>query len=121
MGLYKNFQIIIIQYLKENINGYKRKGKEYFYEYVNNYTYIFLEFQGEYLLGKKYNGKVYDKNGSLLYELKNGNRNVKEYKDGNLIFEGEYLNGFRHEKEKNIIAGINRILYLMVYIQKEKD
>ena len=47
----------------------------------------------------KYNGKGYDKNGNLIYELKNGTGKVKEYYyDGKLEFEGEYLNGKRISK-----------------------
>ena len=47
-----------------------------------------------YLINK-YNGKGYDGNGNIIYELKNGNGKVKEYKKGELIFEGEYLNGIK--------------------------
>ena len=54
-----------------------------------------LEYEGEYLNGKKWNGKGYDEKGNIIYELKNGNGNIKEYNDeyGYLEFEGEYLNG----------------------------
>ena len=34
------------------------------------------------------------------YNLKDGNGKVKEYESGNLIFEGEYLNGKRNGKGK---------------------
>ena len=51
------------------IHGQDGKGKEY-------NCYNELEFQGEYLNGKR-NGKG------------------KEYSKGNIIFEGEYLNGYR--------------------------
>ena len=37
------------------------------------------------------NGKIYDKNGGII-EIKNGNGKVKEYEDGILTYEGEYLN-----------------------------
>ena len=57
-----------------------------------------MEFEGEYLYNKKWNGKGYDKNDNIIYELKNGNGNVKEYDDGKLSFEGEYLNGKRNGK-----------------------
>ena len=63
-----------------------------------------MEFEGEYLIDKKWNGKGYDQNGNTIYELKNGNGNVKEYdNDGILEFEGEYLNGKIMGKGKNII------------------
>ena len=84
----------------EYINGYKKKGKEYFSEYEISSENIFLEFEGEYLLGKKYDGKGYDKNGFLLYELEKGYGNVREYKDGYLKFEGKYLNGEKNGKGK---------------------
>ena len=55
-----------------------------------------LEFEGEYLFNKKWNGKGYDEKGNIIYELKNGNGKIKEYNDyGNLEFEGEYLNGIK--------------------------
>ena len=49
----------------------------------------------ECLFDKKWNGKVYDERGNILYELKNGNGKVKEYDDWNnsLLFEREYING----------------------------
>ena len=64
----------------------KIKGKEYI---DGN-----LSYEGEYLNGKKWNGKGYDKKGNIIYELNNGNGNIREYNDyGKLSFEGEYLNG----------------------------
>ena len=60
-----------------------------------------MEFEGEYLYNKKWNGKGYDENDNITYELKNGNGNVKEYyNNGELKFEGEYLNGKRNGKGK---------------------
>ena len=57
-----------------------------------------IEFEGEYLNGKRWNGKGLDENGHIVYELKNGKGFVKEYDDyeeDKLKFEGEYLNGER--------------------------
>ena len=76
----------------EIING-NVKGKVY---YGNGK----LEFEGEYLNGKKNGkGKEYFDNGKLRFEgyYLNGKRNGKgkEYSNGKLIFEGEYLNGKR--------------------------
>ena len=80
-----------------------------------------LEYEGEYLYDKKWNGKGYDENGNIIYELINGTGKVKEYdENGNIIyelnkendnvkgynflgeleFEGEYLNGKRCGKGK---------------------
>ena len=70
----------------EYLYGKKRKGKEY----INGR----LEYDGEYLFNRKYNGKGYDENGNIIYKLVNGNGTVREYDiTGNLIFDGEYLNG----------------------------
>ena len=67
-------------------------------------------FEGDYLNGKRWNGKGYDKNNKIVYELKNGNGHVKEYGYiGNcLVFEGEYLNGEKNGKGKdyNIWTGV---------------
>ena len=52
-------------------------------------------------------GKGYDKNNNIAYELKDGKDLIKEYDDiCLLIFEGEYLNGKRNEKEKNMIINM---------------
>ena len=59
-----------------------------------------LKYDGEYLFDNKYNGKGYDEYGNKIYELRNGTGKVKEYDNGTLIFEGEYLNGLRNAKGK---------------------
>ena len=61
-----------------------------------------MEYEGDYLFHKKWNGKGYDENGNIIYELLKGTGKVKEYSliKGNLIFEGEYLNGKRNGKGK---------------------
>ena len=60
-----------------------------------------MEFEGEYLYNRKWNGKGYDENGNIIYELINGNGKVKEYdEDGELLFEGGYLKGERNGKGK---------------------
>ena len=82
-----------------------------------------MEYEGDYI-NNKYNGKGYDKNNNINYEVKGGkglikdygffgdlifegeylngliNGKVKEYWNGKLLFEGEYLNGLRHGKGK---------------------
>ena len=69
-------------------NNYRSKGKEF--------VYGMLEFEGEYLFNKKWNGKGYDEEGNIICEFKNGNGKVKEYDDyGHLEFKGEYLNGIK--------------------------
>ena len=42
----------------------------------------------------------YDQNENKAYELKYGYGYVKEYRNNNKIFEGEYLNGERNGKGK---------------------
>ena len=65
-----------------------------------------LEFEGEYNYEKKWNGKGYDKNGNIIYEIKNGSGFIKEYDDeGDLIFEGEYLNFKKNGKGKEYDYG----------------
>ena len=62
----------------------KIKGKEYI---DGN-----LSYEGEYLNGKKWNGEGYKK-GNIIYELINGNGNIREYnEDGKSPPEGEHLN-----------------------------
>ena len=57
-------------------------------------------FEGEYLNGKRWDGKGYNKNGIIDFEIKNGNGQGKEYyENGELKFEGEYLNGKRNGEE----------------------
>ena len=60
-----------------------------------NYLDEKLEYEGYYLYNKKYDGKGYDKNGNIIYELIKGTGKVKEYDyiSKRLEFDGEYLNG----------------------------
>ena len=86
----------ILVFKGEYLNGKRNgKGREY---YDNNN----LKYQGEYKEGKIWNGKGYDINGKLEFEVKDGNGKGKEYQicSGNIIFEGEYLNGIRNGKGK---------------------
>jgi len=56
------------------------------------------------LFNEKWNGKGYDENGNIIYELNNENGKVKEYYYNEILkYEGEYLNRKKMEKEKNII------------------
>ena len=65
-----------------------------------------MEFEGEFLFDYKWNGKGYDENGNIIYELINGNGKVKEYNDyGELDFEGEYLNGKSYGEGKEYYIG----------------
>ena len=65
-----------------------------------------MEYEGEFLYDKLWNGKGYDENGNIIYELINGTGKVKEYDEyGKLIFAGEYLNGKRNGKGKKYYKG----------------
>ena len=52
-----------------------------------------MEYDAEFLYNKKWDGKGYDVNGNIIYELINGNGKVKEYLFGQLEYEWEYING----------------------------
>ena len=110
---YKDVIIFEGEYINQRRNG---KGKEYDYDgnliFEGEYLYDYkkkgkefiqnkIEFDGEYFFNKKWNGKGYDENGNTIYELKNGNGHGREYYyNGNLKYEGEYLNGKRNGNGK---------------------
>ena len=63
-----------------------------------------MVFKGDYLNGKLWTGTGYDKNENIAFEIKEGKGFIKEYNDfGELKFEGEYINGERNGKGKDII------------------
>ena len=67
--------------------------------------------------GKEYKYGELKYEGEYLNEEKNG-KGKEDYNNGELKFEGEYLNGEKMEKEKNINM-VNE--YLKVNIFTEKD
>ena len=56
--------------------------------------------EGDYLFYTKINGKGYDLEGNIIYELINGKGKVLEYSGNKLLFEGEYVNGLKNGKGK---------------------
>ena len=96
------------EYLHGKRNG---QGKEYFIDKK-------IKFEGEFKKGKKLNGNGYDFSGKKVYEIKNGMGNIIEYNyKGEKIFEGEYLNGRRYGKEfRN-----NEIIFEGEYKDDQKD
>ena len=79
-----------------------------------------MEYEGEYLYSKKWNGKGYDENCNIIYELKNGNGKVKEYNDSGILrFEGEYLNGLRNGKGKEYDYN-GKLIFEGEYLNGEK-
>ena len=84
--------------------NYRTEGKSY----INGK----LEFEGEYLFNKKFNGRGYDENGNVIYKLINGKGNVRLYNyEGYLIYEGEYFYGLKNGKGKEYSKklGINLV------------
>jgi len=80
-----------------------------------------LEFEGEYFFNNKWNGKGYDKNGNIIYELINGEGKVKEYYDlGGLLFEGEYLNGKRNGKGREY-SGDGKLIFEGEYLNGKRN
>ena len=105
---YQGFSKLLFEgeYLNGKRNG---KGKEYHYNGK-------LEFEGEYKYDIKWNGKGYDPDGKIAYELKDGKGLIKEYSyEAKLEYEGEYLNGKRwNGKGKEYSNG--EILYEFKYL-----
>ena len=90
-------------------NGRKNgKGREY---YDNGE----LKFEGEYLSGKIWNGKIYNKYDKNVFEIKEGKGNVKDYDKYNLKFEGE-INGQGKEYYNK-----NKIKFEGEYINGERN
>ena len=91
----------ILEFEGEYYKGYKKEGKEYIKG--------ILIYEGIYLLDQKWEGKGYDKDGNIIYELKNGEGFIKEFDDKlNLEYEGEYKDGKRNGKGKYYDNGILR-------------
>ena len=108
-----NTDILIFkgEYEKGRKNG---KGKEY-------YDTGILKFEGEYINGKRWNGKGYNKNGLIQFEIIDGKGEIKEfYEDGKLKFEGEYLNGEKNGKGKEYYDNGN-IKFEGEYLNGEKN
>ena len=97
------------EYLNDKKNG---KGKEY-------YLYL-LEFEGEYLNGKKWTGKGYH-DGEIVYEINNGKGYIKEYNENNgLEYEGGYLNKRRNGKGKEYNKN-NKLIYEGEFLNGKKN
>ena len=91
----KYYHSSILKYEGEFLDG-KKNGK--MKKFFGNDT---VEFEGEFLKDRKWNGKGYDKNGNVVYEIKDGCGTMREYDIlDNLIFEGQIMDGLRHWKGK---------------------
>jgi len=97
-----NKETIIINKLNfegEYLNGELWNGKGKLYD-----RYGKLKSEIEFLNGKIWNNRGYNKKGKIDFEIKNGKGYIKEYNyRDKLEFEGEYLNGERNRKGKNMI------------------
>ena len=94
------------------LEGFRREGKLY----INGN----LRYEGEYALNIKWHGKGYDENGNVIYILKRGNGNIKEYYYKDVLkFEGEYSNGVRNGKYKEYF-GANELKFEGEYLNGEK-
>ena len=83
-----NYKFFSRRYIEFEADG---KGKEYNDDGE-------LKFEGEYLNGKRWNGKGFNIVRNKILEIINGEGKGKEYNyEGRLIFEGEYLNGKRKD------------------------
>ena len=69
---------------KENSTDFQRQlifEGEYLYNFIKKGKAYFqgkLEFEGDYFFYDKWNGKGYDKDGNVIYELKNGTGKIKK-------------------------------------------
>ena len=76
-----------------------------------------IKFEGEYLKGKRWNGKGYNFKGEILYEIKEGNGNAKviitKRYDHYFLYEGEFKNGILEKnKHYEFIRGPNQDIKL---------
>ena len=88
-------------------------------EKVKNIIFVVkLKFESEYLIGERLTGQLYDNNGNLYCDLKNANGLIKEYDkyNGELEFDGEYLNGKRNGKHKEYYY--NRLILKEMEMEK---
>ena len=101
-----------LEFEGEYLNG-KRNGRGV--EYYKNKKKI---FEGKYLNDLRWNGKGYDSLGNVVYELKNGKGFVKEYNSQKytLNFEGEYINGKRNGKGKEYDYYDGKLLFEGEYL-----
>ena len=82
-------------------------------------------FEGEYLNGKKWNGRINIENDyNIIYELKNGKGYfIEVMNDKHLLFEGEFLNGLRNGKGKEYSIWLfrNNLIFEGEYINGKRN
>ena len=90
-------------YDKFKFEGEYSNGKRHGYgkKYMVDGDIERLIFEGEYIHGKLWKAKGYNRSGDLIYEIKNGNGYAKGFNSkGKIIFEGNYLKGEKNGKWK---------------------
>ena len=102
------FENILFSFIDENQKLKIIKCNKSLQNDINISIINYKFFTGKYIIYEsKGNGKEYYGDGNLRFEGEylNGQRNGKgkEYYYGNLRFEGEYSNGQKMEKEKDIM------------------
>jgi len=95
----------------EFCNNHIRKGKE-FIEGI-------LAFVGEFIHERRWNGKGYDNNGNIIYELKNGQGLVKGFPISGITFESEIYNGRRIGKGKEYDEN-GQLIFEGEYLNKKR-
>ena len=96
-------------YLEGEYIHHLKNGKEYFWNGK-------LQFEGEYLFNRRWNGVGYDTDDNKVYKLKNGHGTMAEYKYNwpdiiRLIYEGEYLYGKRNGYGKECYKNNRGLIY----------
>ena len=80
-----------------------------------------IKFEGEYLNGKRWNGKGFNHEGKEVFEIRNGEGLIKEYNNkGKLIFEGEYKNGEISGKAKEY-NNMGNLVYEGGYLKGKRN
>ena len=75
---------------KGNFLNWKRHGKGIEYNFNNE-----IKFIGEFIEGKKIEGKGYNNEGNLVFLLHKNGKGEEFYENGSIQFNGEYINGKR--------------------------
>ena len=114
LSTFSLFGFLIIYYECEYLNGEKNgKGKEY-----NNEGKLL--FEGDYLDGKRWNGKTYNINKTIITELKEGKGYLKEFYGDYLVGEGEYLYGLKNGKGKEY-GPLGKLLFEGEYLNNQRS
>ena len=107
--LFKGKLIFEGNYLNEKRNGY---GIEYNFDGG--------KFLGDFKNGLKWEGTGYNKNGEIEYEIIDGYGYIKEYHNGILIYEGQYLKGKRNGNGREFCFLTRKLKYEGVFINGKK-